>query len=149
MLQLADTSIRLYRKKSGLVSVRLHSYLMLHAKDQGFSLSAYLNQFDCSVTFDSGEYVSLDEYSYTHECIFKMGHMIHELWASGITELETMRETAGLLRVEYRLFSYPGQGAPDVFERVVPILPRGPFGQRYSSRPRAIGSAKKGGRSNG
>jgi hypothetical protein len=130
MLQLADTSIRLYRKKNGLVSVRLHSYLMIYAKKQGFSLPAYLNQFDCSLTFESGECVLLDDYSYTVNCFYKMGHMIHELWASGTMELETMTTTAGLLRIEYRIFSHPGQGEADVFERVVPVLPRGPYRQR-------------------
>lgn len=61
MLQIADTSIRLYRKRDGSVSVRWHSYLVLHAKGRGFRLSAYLNQFDCSVTLESGEYVPMDD----------------------------------------------------------------------------------------
>ena len=135
MLQLADTSIRLYRKKNGFVSVRLHSYIMIHSKGQGFLLSGYLNQFDCSVTLDSGEHVLLDDYGYTYNCLYKMEHMIHELWASGSTALEKMNDTAGLLRVEYRLFSYLGQGSPDVIERVVPVLARGPWAQRASSNP--------------
>ena len=135
MLRLADTSIRLYRKKDGSVSVRLHSYIMIHAKDQGFLLSAYLNQFDCSVTLESGEHVFLNDYRYTYRCLYKMDHMIHELWASGQTMLEKMEDTAGFLRIEYRLFSYPGQGSPDVIEQVVPVLARGPWAQRYSSDP--------------
>lgn len=130
MIRLSDTTIRLYRKKNGLVSVRLHSHIIVHAKDGGFSLSAYLNQFDCSVTLDSGELIPLSDYRYTYHCIYKMDHMIYELWAAGITELESMSETAGLLRIEYRLFSFPGQGDPDIYERVVPVLPRGPYGER-------------------
>lgn len=108
---------------------------MVHAKGQGFRLSAYLNQFDCSVTLESGEHIALADYGFTYDCLFKLDHMIHELWASGTTRLEKMRNTAGLLRLEYRLFSHRGQGAPDTIEQVVPILARGPVGQRYSSDP--------------
>jgi len=108
---------------------------MIHAKDQGFLLSAYLNQFDCCVTLESGEHVLLNDYQYTYRCLYKMDHMIHELWASGLTTLEKMEDTAGLLRIEYRLFSCPGQGSHDVIEQVVPVLARGPWTQRYSSAP--------------
>ena len=143
MLQLADTSIRLYRKKDGSVSVRLHSYIMFHAKNGGFSLSAYLNQFDCSLTLDTGEVVKLNEYGYTVNCIYKLDYMIHELWVSGVTNLEVIRDTAGILRIEYRLFSHPGQGEPSVIERVVPVLARGIYAQRYSSDPNKWKKNKK------
>ena len=117
------------------MSVRWHSYLMFHAKGQGFRLSAYLNQFDCSVTLESGEYVRLDDYGHTYDCLYRMDHMVHELWASGSTEMEVIKDTVGLLRIEYHLFSHPGQGSPDVIERVVPVLARGVRAQRYSSDP--------------
>lgn len=135
LLEIADTSVRLYRKRDGSVSVRWHSYLMFHTKGQGFRLAAYLNQFDCSLTLDSGEYVLLDDYEYTYDCLYGMDHMIHEVWASGSTEVEVLKDMAGLLRIEYRLFSHPGQGSPDVIERVVPVLARGATAQRYSSDP--------------
>lgn len=98
-------------------------------------MSAYLNQFDCSLTLDSGEVVLLDDYGYTDSCSYLMDHMIHEFWAAGITSMETIYDTAGLLRIEYRLFSYPGQGSPDLIEQVVPVLARGPYCKRYSSDP--------------
>jgi hypothetical protein len=108
---------------------------MIHAKGQGFLLSAYLNHFDCRVTLDSGEYIDLKDYTYTYNCLYKMEHMIHELWASGTANLETIKDTAGLLRIEYRLFSHPGQGSPSLIEQVVPVLARGPRGQRHSANP--------------
>lgn len=135
MLRLADTSIKLYRKMDGSVTCRLHSYIMVHVRGHGFRLSAYLNQFDCSVTLESGEYIALNEYGYTYECLYKLDHMIHELWASGVTRMEKLVNTAGLLRIEYRLFSHPGQGAPDTMEQIIPVLARGPWAQRYSSDP--------------
>lgn len=135
MLRLADTSIRLYRKKDWAVSVRLHSHIMVHCKGgTGFRLSAYLNQFDCCVTFEDGRRVKLDNYSYTYDCLYRMDHMINELWASGTTEMESFNDGAALLEIEYRLFSFPGQGDPDRIEVVVPVLARGVRAQRWARR---------------
>lgn len=131
-IRLADTSVRLYRKRDGSVSVKLHSYLMIHCKGNGFRLSAYLNKFDCSLTLASGEVVPLAEYSYTDDCLYRMDHMIHEFWASGAVSIETIKDTAGILRIEYRLFSYEGQGAPSIIEQVVPVLARGIRAQRWA-----------------
>ncbi|MFV2058726.1 MAG: hypothetical protein ACC707_19865 [Thiohalomonadales bacterium] len=94
-----------------------------------------MNQFDCSVTLENGEYVPLDDYGYTYDCLYKMDYMVHELWASGSTKIEVLKDTVGLLRIEYRLFSHPGQGSPEVIERVVPVLARGVLAQRYASNP--------------
>lgn len=133
MLRLADTSIRLYGKKDGAVSVRWKSYLMIHT-NLGFRLSTYLNKFECSVALADGPIVRFDEVSYTDDCIYKMDHMIHELWAAGSTPLGVIKDAAGLLRVEYRLFSFDGQGEPSVIEQVVPVLARGTTEQRFGTR---------------
>lgn len=133
MLRLADTSIRLYRKKNGTVSVRWRSYLMIHT-NLGFRLSAYLNKFDCVVSIADGPTVHFDEVAYTEDGIYKMDHMVHEVWGVGSTPLGVMENTVGLLRIEYRLFSFEGQGAPSVIEQVVPILARGTAEQRFGAR---------------
>lgn len=133
LLDLSDTTIKLYRKMDGSVSVKLNSHLMIHTKGQGFCLSTYLNQLDCSLTLDTGEEILLDEYQYSLGCIHKMGYMIHTFNASGKTKMEVINDGAGLLKIEYRLFSYPGQSSPDVIAKVVPVLARGPSSQRNSS----------------
>ena len=130
MLRLADTSVRLYRRRDGHVSLRLRSYLMIHCKDQGFRLSAYLNQLDCMLTLENGERVSLDDSGYSDSGLYKMEHMIHDLWASGISATENIQDSAALLRIDYRLLSFEGQGAPSVIETVVPVLARGIHAQR-------------------
>lgn len=131
LFRLADTSLRLYRKKDGSVAVRLRSYLMIHCKGgTGFRLSAYLNQFDCLVTFEDGQRIQLDDYSYTYDCLLRMEHMIHEFWASGTAHMDSIRAGAALLQIEYRLFSFPGQGAPERIDLVVPVLARGVYAQR-------------------
>ena len=136
MLRLADTSVRLYRKRDWSVSVRLHSYLMLHSKGTGFRLSAYLNRFDCSLTLESGEVVEMDNYSYTDACLHRMDHMIHEFWASGRTEMESIQNGAARLQITYRLFSFDGQGDPDVLEMVVPVLARGSYKDHWARKER-------------
>lgn len=133
-MRLADTSIRLYRKRDWSVAVRLHSFLMIHSKGKGFRLSAYLNQFDCSVTFEDGQCVLLDDYRYTYDCLHRMDHMIHELWASGTAQMNSVRDGAARLEIDYRLFSGPGQGNPDRIELVVPVLARGIRSERWERR---------------
>ena len=136
MLRLADTSIRLYRKKDGTASVRLRSFLMIHT-DIGFSLAAYLNKIECSVAIADGPAVHFDEVAYSEHCTYKMNHMVHDFWASGSTPYGAMRDTTvGLLRIEYRLFSFEGQGEPSVIEQVVPVVARGTAEQRFGKRYR-------------
>lgn len=139
MLRLSDTSVRLYRKKDWSVSVRLHSHIMVHCKGtKGFRLSTYLNQFDCLLTFEDGRQVKLDNYSYTYDCLYRMDHMIHELWASGNTVMDSFNDGAALLTIEYRLFSFSGQGDPERIEMVVPLLARGMRSQRWQANPKRI-----------
>lgn len=108
---------------------------MIHT-NLGFRLSAYLNKFDCSVAIAEGPTVHFDEVAYTEDCVYKMDHMVHAIWAAGSTKLGVMKNTVGLLRVEYRLFSFEGQGASSVIEQVVPVLPRGTAEQRFGARYR-------------
>lgn len=131
MIRLADTSVRLYRRRDWSVSLRLHSYLMIHCKGTGFRLSAYLNRFDCSLTLESGETVEMNDHSYTDSCLHKMDHMIHEFWASGRTTMESIQDGAARLRIVYRLFSFEGQGDPVVIDMVVPVLARGICRERW------------------
>ena len=131
MLRLADTTLRLYRKGDGRVSVRWRSFFMIHAKEQGFRLAAYLNKFDMSATFTDGTFVKLDDYGYSDSCDFELDHMIHDAWASGVVDMPRIKDTAALLRVEYRLFSFEGQGAPSIIEQVVPAIACGVRSLRY------------------
>ncbi|MBP6530895.1 MAG: hypothetical protein KA260_12295 [Burkholderiales bacterium] len=144
MLRLADTSIRLYRKKDWSVAVRLHSYLMIHCeRKSGFLLSEYLNQLECAVTLDDGRIVELDDYSYTESSLHAMGHMIHEFWATGSTKMDTIRDSAALLQIEYRLFSFLGQGEAVRFQTVAPVLARGKRSDRSAKKkPTALSDIK-------
>ena len=138
MLRFADTSIRLYRRRDWSVAVRLRSYLMIHCKGKhGFRLGAYLNQLDVSVTLQDGQVVLLDEYSFVEAPVFEMDHMIHEFRAVGTASLESIEDGAARLQVEYRLFSFPGQGDPSRIDMIVPVLARGLRGERWARGKRS------------
>ncbi len=126
MLNLADTSIRLYRKKTGKVSVKLRSFLMVET-NTGFRLGAYLKDISCTLTLPSGKRIEFSEVSFTEEpeCKFQMNTMVHGFWASGITEMMKMENGVGVLRLNYWL-SFTGHSSekPKSVEYVVPIVRR-------------------------
>lgn len=125
-MRLSDTTFRMYRKGDGRVSFRLHSRLMILSKDVGFRLSAYLSHFEGLLTLDSGLVVPMDYLGFTDDCMHRMDTMVHEFWASGEAELDEMRETVGLFRLQYAIFHHPSMGPPDAIELLVPVVPRGP-----------------------
>ncbi len=126
MLNLADTSIRLYRKKNGKVSVKLRSYLMVKT-NVSFRLDAYLRDISCTLTFQTGKTMEFEEVSYTEalECKYQLNTMVHGFWASGTTEMKEMENGVGRLRLSY-LLSFTGHPSeePSFVEYVVPIIRR-------------------------
>lgn len=124
MLKLADTSVRLYRKKNGKVSVKLRSYLMVET-NVSFRLSAYLKDLSCDLTFPDEVVVEFDDVSYTEaiECKYQQNTMVHGFWASGLTEMKKLENSVGKLRLNYRLsFSGHPYEKPSSVDYVVPII---------------------------
>lgn len=131
MLNVSDTAIRLYRKSNGLVSVRWHTYLMIKTNGNNFKLASYLNHISINLTLQSGESIELDHISFSYECDqIGLGYMVYEMRASGTTSMVKIIDTLGTLRMEYHLFSFPGQGNPSAIETIVPVLARGRRNQR-------------------
>lgn len=126
MLNLADTSIRLFRKKNGKVSVKLRSYLMIET-DVSFRLGSYLRDISCTLALPEGEPIKFDDVSITEtpEVDFQLNTLVHGFWASGITEMEEMESRVGKLRLNYLLSftGHPSEGQNSV-EYVVPIIRR-------------------------
>jgi hypothetical protein len=111
MLRLADTSVRLYRKKDGRASFRLRSYLMIDTS-VGFRLSAYLKELSCKLTLPSGEDIVFEEISFSEDLICKhqLNTMVHDLWASASADIKEIRNGVGKLRIDYRI-SFTGHEA--------------------------------------
>jgi len=122
MLRLADTSIRLYRKKNGKVSLRLRSYLMVNT-NIGFRLSAYLRNIQCKVTLPSGEIIEMNDISYSDTCDYALETMVHQFRASGETDMDVIEDCIGKLRLDYHI-SFTGHPSeePDFIEIVVPLI---------------------------
>jgi hypothetical protein len=126
MLRLADTSIRMYRRKDGRVSLRLKSYLLVESK-VGFRLSNYLRSISCHLRFASGKEIEFDEVAYTDdtEAEYKLDTMVHGFWASGVTDVDTIRNTVATFRMDYRLtFTGHESETAKSFETVVPLVRR-------------------------
>ncbi len=123
MLSLSDTTIRMYRKKNGLVSLRLKSYLLVHT-NEGFSLLAYLKNLSCQLTLATGQVVPMcRSYSAHTQAEYLFDTMVHYFWAWGEVEMESMQNSVGKLRVDYH-FSFTGHPyeEPDFFEIAVPLI---------------------------
>src|SRR5204863_570042 len=101
MLRLADTSIRLYRKKNGKVSLHLRSYLMIKT-NVGFRLSAYLKDISCKLTFTTGEVVTFADVSYCDWtfCQYEKDTMVHDFWARAIADIPIIKDGIATLRVD-------------------------------------------------
>ena len=125
MLWLADTSIRQYRKKNGATSLRLRSYLMVESPNIGFSLRAYLKNIACTLTLPSGEKIALRPVKYSIECAYEMDTMVHDFWASAVTNIKTIEHVVGTLRLDYHI-SFTGHPyeEPTFLETVVPLIDR-------------------------
>jgi hypothetical protein len=94
----------MYRRKDERVSLRLKSYLLVESK-VGFRLSTYLRFISCYLRFASGNEIELDEVAYTEdtEAEHNLNTMVHGFWASGVTDMDTIRNTAATFRMDYRL----------------------------------------------
>jgi len=118
MLRLADTSIRMYRRKDGRVSLRLKSYLLVESA-VGFRLSAYLRCISCSLQFASGAFTEEIQAEY------KLNTMVHQFWAVGVTDMVTIRNTVAKFRMDYRLsFTDHEAEVAERFEAIVPLVRR-------------------------
>ncbi|MFZ0912778.1 MAG: hypothetical protein WBQ76_04440 [Candidatus Korobacteraceae bacterium] len=126
MLKLADTSIRMYRRKDGRVSLRLKSYLLVHS-NVSFRLCAYLRSISCHLTFASGKEIEFDEVAYSEatEAEYKLDTMVHGFRASAVTDIDTIRNTIATFRMDYS-FSFTGHEdeITGSFQAVVPLVKR-------------------------
>lgn len=126
MIRLADTAIRLYRRKDGRVSLRLRSYLMVKTNCT-FRLSAYLKAISCSLKLPNRDSVVFDEVGYADPtwCNYELETMVHEFWASTVTDMPVLEDRLGTLRLDYHLnFTGHPYEEPAFFEVIVPLVKR-------------------------
>jgi hypothetical protein len=123
MLRIADTTIRMYRKKNGGISYRLRTFLLV-ATNTSFSLGAYLKHIGACLTLPNGNKVPLDvTYSVDTIAEYSLETMTHRFIASGEADTGILRNSVGKLRLDYHL-SFTGHPyeEPKFFEMVVPLV---------------------------
>ena len=122
MLRLADTSIRLYRKKNGKVSLVLRSYLMV-TTNVSFRLGAYLKNLQCRVTLPSGENVEFNDIYYSDDCDYALETMVHDFRARAESNINIIEDGIGKLRLDYHIsFTDHPYEEPSFLEIVVPLV---------------------------
>lgn len=125
-LDLADTSIRAYKKRSGKISLHLRSYLLVKT-NTSFSLSYYIKSIDCLLILEGGTEIPLNNISFSVHTICEDAFqvMAHNFQASTVTGFSDIKRCLARLRVSY-LISFTGHPyeEPDYFEKIVPIVIR-------------------------
>ena len=104
MIELADTTFRAYKKRSGFISLHLRSFLLVHT-GVGFRLSAYLKEVRCWITLPGSKEQAFDSVSIgdAPECNLDRGIMAHSLRISGLIPPRTLRPCVADFRMRYKI----------------------------------------------
>lgn len=125
MIELADTTVRAYRKKSGFISLHLRSYLLIHT-DIGFRLSAYLKDIRCWITLPGRKEHAFDWVSVSEatECEPDRGIMAHSFHTYTVVPVRTLPRCIAELRLMYHI-SFTGHDTeePESLKRKVLVIP--------------------------
>lgn len=118
MLDLADTSILAFKKRSGNISLHLRSYLLIKT-NVTFSLSHYMKSIGCLLILHNGTEITFENISYSMAgfCEYAFETMAHRFYASTVTNLYETKYSLALLGVTYHI-SFTGHPyeEPDYFE---------------------------------
>src|ERR1051326_5127622 len=82
---LADTSIRIYRRRDERASLCLRTYLMIPT-NAGFSLRAYLKSISCTLFLPSGQGTPFNWTAYSETSEYELNIMMHDFWARAVIE---------------------------------------------------------------
>ncbi len=126
ILKLADTSIRIYSRKDSNLSYKLRSYLMVESK-KSFKLNTYLREISAYLILSGGQRINFDEIAISDEIIFdyQSEFMVHDFWASAISNIGKFKNGLGKFRLDYRIdFTDFGNTLAGYFEANVPLIRR-------------------------
>jgi len=126
MIELADTTFRAYRKKSGAIALHLRGYLLVHT-DAGFRLSAYLRDIRCWITLPGKKEHECDSVSFSEWTVCKYDGqcMLHDLWVSTIIPDDDLRNCVADMKLMYHInFTGHPVEEPAFIERKVPVVAR-------------------------
>lgn len=125
MLSLSATCVRMYRKGSGDVSMRLRGFMVVPCGKASFSLTSYMHDISCELELPNNEVLSFDWVGISEACEYALETMFYDFSAAATAKPDVLRYKAGRLRLTYDLFHHPSVPAR-VLEYVVPLVRRGP-----------------------
>lgn len=111
MIELSDTTIRLYRKQDGQASLILRSFLMVNTSNS-FNLHAYLKNVSLHLRFSSGEECELIPSVFGSRECFSQNIMVYKFTGSGAIELKEFKNTICLLTMKYHV-SFTGHSSEE------------------------------------
>lgn len=124
MIELADTTFRAYRKKTGAIALHLRGYLVVHT-NVGFRLSVYLRDIRCWITLPGKKEHECDSVAFSEwtACKYDGRCMLHGLWVSTIVRDEEVRNCVADMKLMYDI-SFTGHPSeqPAFIERKVPVI---------------------------
>ena len=126
MIELADTTFRAYRKKSGAIALHLRGYLLVHS-DAGFRLSAYLRDIRCWITLPGRKEHECDSVAFNDcvACEYDGRCMLHSFWVSTIIPDRHLKTCVADMKLMYHLSSTGNScEEPALIKRQVPIITR-------------------------
>jgi hypothetical protein len=122
MFSLSDPTIAVYRRKDSTTSLRIRGFLMVET-NMSFGLDAYLRTIGCTLAVQGKAPIEFHTVSFSKDCHFEIGTMVHRFWAAGRTEMDIVDHHVGVLRVDYHLsFTGHPDEQPDYFEVKAPIV---------------------------
>ena len=125
MIELADTTIRAYKKKNGFISLHLRSFLLVHT-NVGFRLAAYLKDIRCWIALPGRNEQAFDWVSVSEApaCKVDQGIMAHDLWLWTIIRTRSLRRCIADFRMMYHI-SFTGHETeePETVKRKVMVVP--------------------------
>jgi hypothetical protein len=141
-LWLSDTAIRIYRKKSVGVVLRLKSHLMIPT-NRSFSFTHYCRKMAVRLILPNGASVEFCDLKWRDAADYVLDTMIYSFQARADADESIASYKAALFMMDYHI-SFTGHESepPDRFEVVVPLVDRRL--SDYSSRRQCAGAKSNG-----
>lgn len=124
MLDLANYTIRAFKKKDGKISFHLKSFILV-TTNITFSLTAYLSDFHCSFILPDGHEIEFKRTAISVRLFFpyEFNTMAYYFKASTISDFKDIKPCLAKLNITYNIcFTGHDSECSKILQKVVPIV---------------------------